>query len=113
MAFLASFTLLVVLAAASAQSPTVSYDARALLINGTRKLILSGGIHYVRSSRYEWDRLFKLASAMGLNNIETYVFWNFHEPQFRRYMFDDRGDLERFLQTAQANNLTVTLRIGI
>lgn len=90
----------------------VGYDSRALTWGGRRRLVLSAGVHYVRSTPGEWDRLFKLVRGMGLNNVETYAFWNYHEHRRREYKFEERGDLPQFLELAQKNNLTVTLRIG-
>jgi hypothetical protein len=36
-------------------------------------------VHYPRVPPEDWDRVFKMAKEMGLNTIQTYVFWNFHE----------------------------------
>lgn len=92
--------------------PVVAYDARSLIINGSRELLFSGSIHYprstpdvrnymhacskflvkkigcdVRNSRINylfflqmWPDLIKKAKECGLNVIQTYVFWNIHEP---------------------------------
>nr|GMC82853.1 beta-galactosidase 15-like [Ipomoea batatas] len=61
----------------------VIYDNRALKINGQRKLIVSGSIHYPRSTAQMWPSLIKKAKEGGINTIETYVFWNAHEPNYR------------------------------
>ncbi|XP_057839165.2 beta-galactosidase 8 isoform X2 [Cryptomeria japonica] len=76
---------------------TVSYDGRALLINGQRKM---------------WPDLIAKSKAGGLDVIETYVFWNMHEPERRQYNFKGRNDLVRFLKTIQAAGLYAHLRIG-
>ncbi|MFA5863338.1 MAG: beta-galactosidase [Phycisphaerae bacterium] len=90
----------------------VSYDHRAVTINGKRTLLLSGAIHYPRSSREMWPRLMDLSRKAGLNAIETYVFWNLHEQQRRVYDFSDRLDLKYFCRLAQERELHVILRIG-
>lgn len=59
----------------------VSYDERSLMIDGKRDLFFSGAIHYPRSPPEMWDKLVKTAKMGGLNTIETYVFWNGHEPE--------------------------------
>ena len=41
-------------------------------------LLLSGSIHYPRSTPAMWPQLFAEARANGLNAIESYVFWNVH-----------------------------------
>ncbi|CAI0469003.1 unnamed protein product [Linum tenue] len=57
----------------------VTYDGRSLFINGRRHLIISGSIHYPRSTPEMWPELVRLAKEGGANTIETYVFWNGHE----------------------------------
>ncbi|KAJ8422382.1 hypothetical protein Cgig2_012098 [Carnegiea gigantea] len=90
----------------------VSHDGRALLINGERRIILSGSIHYPRSTPAMWPELIKKAKEGGLDAIETYVFWNAHEPVRRKYDFSGRNDLIRFLKTIQDAGLYAVLRIG-
>ncbi|KAJ4842437.1 hypothetical protein Tsubulata_027304 [Turnera subulata] len=90
----------------------VTYDNRAIKIDGERKLIISGSIHYPRSTPQMWPSLIKNAKAGGLNAIETYVFWNAHEPVQRQYDFSGRLDLVRFIQDIQRQNLYAILRIG-
>ncbi|KAK1309283.1 Beta-galactosidase 15 [Acorus calamus] len=93
-------------------SASVSHDERAIVINGERKLIISGSIHYPRSTPKMWPDLIRKAKEGGLNAIETYVFWNAHEPRRREYNFKGRLNLIRFLQTIQAEGLYAVLRIG-
>ena len=82
----------------------VQYDHRALVIDGKRRVLISGSIHYPRSTpevffslcvcvcdfcvvfelRKEmlqmWPDLIRKSKDGGLDVIETYVFWNIHEP---------------------------------
>lgn len=94
----------------------VTYDHRALVINGVRRVLISGSIHYPRSTPevnlntnytndffvfcffschfgFSWDEildwkcgvqmwpdLIQKAKDGGLDIVETYVFWNLHEP---------------------------------
>ncbi len=90
----------------------VSYDHHAVTIDGKRTLLLSGAIHYPRSTPQMWPELFKLSRKAGLNAIETYVFWNFHEAKRGVYDFSGRLDLKRFCRMAQEHGLYVILRIG-
>ncbi|CAM8981567.1 unnamed protein product [Rhodiola kirilowii] len=90
----------------------VSHDERAITIDGRRQLILSGSIHYPRSTPEMWPDLIKKAKEGGLNTIETYVFWNAHEPARREYEFSGNLDLIRFLQTIRSEGLYAILRIG-
>ncbi|KAL0543715.1 hypothetical protein IC582_018819 [Cucumis melo] len=64
----------------SAKKTSFSYDGRALKINGDRKIIISGSIHYPHSTPEMWPLLMKKAKG-GVNAIDTYVFWNAHEPE--------------------------------
>ncbi|KAJ6370065.1 hypothetical protein OIU76_028354 [Salix suchowensis] len=90
----------------------VTFDNRAIKINGERKLIISGSIHYPRSTPEMWQSLIRKAKEGGLNTIETYVFWNAHEPEQRKYDFSGHLDLVRFIETIQREGLYAILRIG-
>ncbi|KAK4419298.1 Beta-galactosidase [Sesamum alatum] len=96
----------------SADAADVSYDGRALKIDGQRRIIISGSIHYPRSTPEMWPSLIKKAKEGGLNAIETYVFWNAHEPLYRQYDFSGNLDLLRFLKVIQDEGLYAILRIG-
>ncbi|KAJ1424345.1 Glycoside hydrolase, family 35 [Sesbania bispinosa] len=58
----------------------VTYDHRALVIDGKRRVLISGSIHYPRSTPEMWPDLIQKSKEGGLDVIETYVFWNLHEP---------------------------------
>ncbi|RWR75735.1 beta-galactosidase 15-like protein [Cinnamomum micranthum f. kanehirae] len=90
----------------------VSYDGRALIIDGVRKVIISGSIHYPRSTAEMWPDLIQKAKEGGLNAIETYVFWDIHEPRRREYDFEGNRDIVRFFKTIQDAGLYAILRIG-
>ncbi|XP_066369750.1 beta-galactosidase 9-like [Miscanthus floridulus] len=90
----------------------VSYDHRAVVINGQRRILISGSIHYPRSTPEMWPDLLQKAKDGGLDVIQTYVFWNGHEPQQGQYYFGDRYDLVRFVKLAKQAGLYVHLRIG-
>jgi beta-galactosidase len=91
---------------------SVAYDHRSLLFDGRRVLLLSGVIHYPRSTPAMWDDLMLKAKQNGLNTIQTYVFWNFHERKEGEYYFAERGDLLLYLEKAKKHGLFVNLRIG-
>ncbi|KAG5379920.1 hypothetical protein IGI04_027762 [Brassica rapa subsp. trilocularis] len=90
----------------------VSHDGRAITIDGHRRVLLSGSIHYPRSTPEMWPDLIKKSKEGGLDAIETYVFWNAHEPTRRQYDFSGKLDLIRFLKTIQDEGLYGVLRIG-
>jgi len=69
-------------------------------------------MHYSRvPSAYWCDRLEKMYAA-GLNAVQTYVPWNYHEDQPGIYDFQDERNLTKFVQTAQEVGLLVILRAG-
>ncbi|KVH92345.1 D-galactoside/L-rhamnose binding SUEL lectin domain-containing protein [Cynara cardunculus var. scolymus] len=91
---------------------SVTYDSKAIVINGQRRILISGSIHYPRSTPEMWEDLIMKAKDGGLDVIETYVFWNVHEPSQGNYNFEGRYDLVRFLKTVQKAGLYAHLRIG-
>ncbi|KAE8666883.1 Beta-galactosidase [Hibiscus syriacus] len=91
---------------------TVSYDSKAIIISGSRRILLSGSIHYPRSTPEIWPDLIEKAKGGGLDVIQTYVFWDGHEPSPGNYYFEDRYDLVRFIKVVQQAGLYVHLRIG-
>ncbi|ERN14823.1 beta-galactosidase 8 isoform X1 [Amborella trichopoda] len=91
---------------------TVTYDDRALVIDGQRRLLFSGSIHYPRTTPEVWPEIIQKSKDGGLDVIETYVFWNYHEPERRQYNFEGRFDLVKFVKTVQDAGLYVHLRIG-
>ncbi|KAL0558579.1 hypothetical protein IC582_003156 [Cucumis melo] len=93
-------------------STQVSYTNRGITIDGQPKIFLSGSIHYPRSTPQMWPDLIKKAKEGGLDTIETYVFWNAHEPVRRQYDFSANLDLVRFIKTIQNEGLYAVLRIG-
>jgi len=90
----------------------VSLDSRSVVIDGKRALLISGAIHYPRSTPAMWPALLDLSREAGLNCIETYVFWEGHEHSEGRYDFTGRFDLPRFLQLCHERGLYVILRMG-
>ncbi|XP_060211822.1 beta-galactosidase-like [Lycium barbarum] len=96
----------------SSVKATVSYDDRAIIINGKRRILISGSIHYPRSPPEMWPDLIQKARDGGLDIIETYVFWNGHEPSPGKFNFEGRYDLVRFIKLVQQAGLYVNLRIG-
>ncbi|XP_042405295.1 beta-galactosidase-like [Zingiber officinale] len=91
---------------------SVSYDRKALIIDGRRRILISGSIHYPRSTPEMWPDLIKKAKDGGLDVIQTYVFWNGHEPSPGQYYFGGNYDLVRFVKLVKQAGLYVHLRIG-
>ncbi len=68
-------------AAAAPAGPRISYDKQCFTINGKDILIYSGAFHYFRCPKPLWADRFAKMKAAGLNTVETYVAWNWHEQQ--------------------------------
>ncbi|MED6124886.1 beta-galactosidase [Stylosanthes scabra] len=90
----------------------VTYDGRSLFINGRRELLFSGSIHYPRSTPDMWPALLDKARHGGLNTIDTYVFWNLHEPEKGKFNFKGNADLVKFIKLIQERGMYVILRLG-
>lgn len=90
----------------------VTYDHRAVVIGGKRRVLISGSIHYPRSTPEMWPDLIQKSKDGGLDVIETYVFWNLHEPVRNQYNFEGRYDLVKFVKLVAEAGLYAHLRIG-
>ncbi|ALV47638.1 beta-galactosidase [Arthrobacter alpinus] len=94
-------------------TPALSYADRQLFKNGEPHRIIAGAVHYFRIHPEQWqDRIDRLV-AMGVNTLDTYVAWNFHQP-YRDVAPDFTGwkDLARFITMAGDAGLDVIVRPG-
>jgi beta-galactosidase len=82
------------------------------MLNGKPFQIVAGSMHYMRVPRADWRIRLRMAKAMGLNTITTYVFWNAHEPEPGVFDFSGRRDVAEFVREAQQEGLYVILRPG-
>ena len=118
-AILLTLSLLTVAAAndemyppAPAAQKAIQIDGRGFTINGQPTYVASGSIHYARVPRGLWrNRLLRLKRA-GFNTVETYAFWNFHEPRENQWDFTGDKDFGAFLATAQDVGLYAIVRVG-
>ena len=87
----------------------IRYDAQCFTIEGRDALIYSACFHYPRTPKALWrDRMMKLKLA-GFNTIETYVFWNYHEPVEGQV---DMSELEDFIQLVHEMGMWMIVRVG-
>ncbi len=97
---------------AAAAAPYINFDGRGFLINGKRTFIVSGSMHYARVPRALWrDRLLKMKRA-GFNTVQSYLFWNAHEPEPGQFNFTGRYDLDAFLKLVHSLGMYATVRVG-
>ncbi|KAM6940204.1 beta-galactosidase [Xenentodon cancila] len=91
---------------------SVDYKNDCFRKDGQKFRYISGSIHYSRIPRVYWkDRLLKMYMA-GLNAVQTYIPWNYHEQNPGQYNFSGDRDVEYFLKLAQEIGLLVILRPG-
>jgi beta-galactosidase len=93
--------------------PVLTWHGRRLYRNGAPHQLLSGGLHYFRVHPDLWrDRLRRLAD-LGLNTVDTYIPWNFHQPrEDEAPRFEGWRDVARFIHTAGEEGLDVVVRPG-
>ncbi|KAH9680708.1 Beta-galactosidase 9 [Citrus sinensis] len=90
----------------------VSYDHRAIIIDGNRRMLISAGIHYPRATPEMWPDLIAKSKEGGADVIETYVFWNAHESIRGQYNFKGKNDIVKFVKLVGSSGLYLHLRIG-
>ncbi|XP_008057060.1 beta-galactosidase-1-like protein [Carlito syrichta] len=104
--------LTLLLSQADPRSFVVDRDHDRFLLDGAPFRYVSGSLHYFRVPRVLWaDRLWKMRLS-GLNAVQFYVPWNYHEPQPGVYNFNGSRDLIAFLNEAALADLLVILRPG-
>ncbi|WP_044933944.1 glycoside hydrolase family 35 protein [Pseudacidobacterium ailaaui] len=81
-------------------------------LDGQPFQVISGEMHYARIPRAYWRDRLRMAKAMGLNTITTYVFWNIHETSPGVYDFSGDKDVAEFIREAQQEGLYLILRPG-
>jgi hypothetical protein len=92
----------------------VEFTERSFTIDGEPTLLLGGSFHPPRMAYGEWPQLLAQARRDGLNHVQIYIFWNFHE-QIRGVVDwtpGTRRDLAGFFKAAAAAGLFVNVRIG-
>ena len=93
-----------------AQKHSFTVNDTAFLLDGKPFQIISGEMHYPRIPREAWRQRMKMAKAMGINTIGTYVFWNVHEPEKGKFDFSGNNDIAAFVRIAKEEGLWVVLR---
>ena len=63
----------------SASNDRIHYDSQCYTIDGKDTFIFSGSFHYFRCPKPLWAQRFEKMKQAGLNCVETYVPWNWHE----------------------------------
>lgn len=74
--------------------------------------IISGELHYARIPHEYWRARLRMAAALGVNAVSTYVFWNRHERTPGKYDFEGDNDIRAFIGFAKDEGLDVIVRPG-
>ncbi len=95
-----------------AARPYINFDGRGFLIHGKRTFIVAGELQYPRTPRALWrDRLLRIKRA-GYNTVQTYTFWNYHEPKEGKFEFTGEKDLNAYLQLIHSLGMYAIVRMG-
>ncbi|NJE76733.1 exo-beta-D-glucosaminidase [Thermococcus sp. ES12] len=94
----------------------VEHDGRVYIINGERVVIYGGTLQFFRVPKRHWrDRLERM-KRHGLNTVDTYVAWNWHEPSKGELDFTGETvperDLVGFLELVQELEMHAIVRPG-
>ena len=91
----------------------VKFDKYSLIVNGERKFLKSGTLHYFRVfGEDEWkDRLSKMKSG-GYNCVDLYLCWSFHNPRKDFWDFEGYKNIRTLFQVAKDLNMFIILRPG-
>lgn len=96
----------------AAHAGSFAIEGGRFVRDGKPHVVRAAEMHYPRIPREYWRDRMKMARAMGLNTIQTYVFWNLHEPEPGRWDFSGNKDVAQFIRIAQEEGLDVILRPG-
>lgn len=85
-------------------------------VDGKPFFVYGAAFFYERIPRAQWAPLLRAYKRMGINTIDLYVMWNWHEPSQGEYDFtgrtNDRRDLVGLLRLIDADAFKIVLRPG-
>ena len=90
--FLLLFLYVVVAFCSNPRTFTVDRQRGTFLKDGKPFRYVSGSLHYFRIPREYWEDRLKKVRAAGLNAVQIYIEWSFHEKKHREYNF--QGDIK-------------------
>ena len=83
------------------------------LLNGRPFQMRAGEIHPNRIPQEYWRHRIKMAKAMGLNTIASYIFWNYFETEEGKFDFrTERRNISEFFKIVQEEGMWLFLRPG-
>ena len=85
-------------------------------VGDRRASLLSGAVHYWRLHPNSWKAILQSIKDMGLETIETYIPWEFHELEKGIFDFtgetNSRRDLAGFLELVKETGFWLIVRPG-
>jgi hypothetical protein len=91
----------------------VEFDRYSLRIDGERRLIRSGSIHYFRLPAPDlWRDRVEQMRAAGLNAVDVYYPWSYHSEAPGRYDFSGTRDVDRLHDAIEQAGLYLIARPG-
>ncbi len=85
-------------------------------VGNTPVSLLNGAVHYWRLNPASWGIILDAVRDMGLETIDTYINWQFHELQPGQCDFtgetDERRNLQAFLELTKQMGLWLVVRPG-
>ncbi len=87
-----------------------------LQVDGVPFFMHSAAFHYYRVPRDQWARMLTRYKSLGINTIDIYIPWNWHEPREGELDFDGhsnpRRDLRGLLQLITDKGFKLNARPG-
>ena len=91
----------------------VEFDRYSLRIDGDRRLIRSGSLHYFRLPSPDlWRERIELMRTAGLNAVDVYYPWNYHSAAPGDYDWSGPRDVDRLHDMIQEAGLYLIARPG-
>jgi hypothetical protein len=94
----------------------IRYDSHCMTIDGKDVFLYSGAFHFFRCPKELWHDRFQKIKDAGFNCVETYVAWNWCEPEMPAGTNDfskvNLTDLDDWLKMAEEFGLYVIVRPG-
>ena len=95
-------SILLFFTVSSVLSSNFTISESSFLLNGSPIILRSGSLHYSRIPPSLWEDRLDRMKAMGLNAVQFYVPWNYHEVDFegKEYKFEGDRDVIRFIKVS-------------
>ncbi|VDM63885.1 unnamed protein product [Angiostrongylus costaricensis] len=92
---------------------SIDYQNNQFLLDGQPFRYISGSIHYFRIHRSQWKDRLQRVRALGLNAIQYYIPWNYHEIFEGEYNFAGGRNFSEFSIIAHELGMYSLIRLGI